>query len=68
MAKVTVYQAKAHDFVNDDSRSSQLYWTREGAKVSNLTIDESSAVEVDEADLGDDGFSIALDDISRNVT
>ncbi|WP_414815964.1 hypothetical protein [Rhizobium sp. IY2] len=56
MAKITVYRTQKFDISTDEFRYSLRYWTREGAKIADLTIDEGSAVEIDEEDLTPEGL------------
>ncbi|MBY5442128.1 hypothetical protein HFO93_01225 [Rhizobium leguminosarum] len=56
MARITVYRAQKYDISTDEFRYSLRYWTREGANIADLTIDEGSAVEIDEEDLAPEGL------------
>jgi hypothetical protein len=55
MAKVTVYRASTYDIAHDEFKLSSRYWTLEGADSARLTIDETTAVDVDEGDVSPEG-------------
>ncbi|MDR6664827.1 hypothetical protein [Rhizobium sp. 1399] len=55
MAKVTVYRARTYDVTHDEYELSSRYWTLESADSAKLTIDETPAVDVDEADVSPEG-------------
>lgn len=55
MAKITVYRAKTYDITHDEYKLSSRYWTLKGAQTAKLTIDETTAVDVDEADVTPEG-------------
>lgn len=48
---VTVYRAEFYDIQNDAMQRSRRWFTREGAERVNALLIESSAIEINEADL-----------------
>jgi hypothetical protein len=61
MAKVKIYRASFYDISSDGWTRSRRWFTRAGAEKVNAELDESSEVEIDEADLEEAGWWTARD-------
>ena len=58
MAKVKVYRADFYDISSDGMTRSRRYFTRQGAERVNAEIDESTEIEIDDADLEPAGWTV----------
>ena len=64
MAKVTVYKFKIYDIANNDHRISRRYGTAEGIQRVRGEVLEQTAVEVEEALVGEEVEGLTLRDFN----